>query len=157
MDEKLDWFSAQLESHEYRIVALENTGYPDANPQSSYENFESYQDNQEECQDSEGLYNWDDVDKAPTKLPPSRSMVMQISSDTSFSHDAPANVLSFRHIPFPTSEVLQPRHPLTVSQPINFHKELDNLNSTQDLIHGQLGSLSKNPLKMIMVIKCLFI
>ncbi|PKY58875.1 hypothetical protein RhiirA4_481156 [Rhizophagus irregularis] len=141
MDERIEWFSAQLESHEYRIAELENTVYPDTNPQSSYENFESYQDNQEERQNSDKLYNWDDADRVTTKLPPSRSMIMQISPDTSFSHDAPANVLSSRHLPFPTSEVLQPRRPQTVSQPINFHKELDNLNSTQDLIHGQLGSI----------------
>ncbi|CAB4420661.1 unnamed protein product [Rhizophagus irregularis] len=143
MDERIDWFSAQLESHEYRIVELENTLYPNANPQSSYENFESYQDNHEdeERQKSNELYNWDDADGVTTNLPPPRSMIMQISPDTSFSHDAPANVLSSRHIPFPTSEVLQPRRAQTTSQPINFHKELDNLNSTQDLIHGQLGSI----------------
>ncbi|PKY63063.1 hypothetical protein RhiirA4_432918, partial [Rhizophagus irregularis] len=141
MDERIDWFSAQLESHEYRIVELENTVFPDTNPQSSYENFESYQDNQELRQESDELYNWDDADRVTTKLPPSRSMIMQISPDTSFSHDAPANVLSSRHLPFPTSEVLQPRRPQTVSQPINFHKELDNLTSTQELIHGQLGSI----------------
>ncbi|CAB4407472.1 unnamed protein product [Rhizophagus irregularis] len=141
MDERIDWFSAQLESHEYRIVELENSVYPDANPQSSYEDFASYQKNHEERQESDELYNWDDADGIATKLPPSRSMIMQISPDTSFSYDAPANVLSSRHIPFPTSEVLQPRRPQTVSQPINFHKELDNLNSTQDLIHGQLGSI----------------
>ncbi|PKY60873.1 hypothetical protein RhiirA4_431433, partial [Rhizophagus irregularis] len=141
MDERIDWFSAQLESHEYRIVELENSVYPDANRQSSYENFESYQDNQEERQDSDELCNWDDVDKVPTKLPPSRSMIMQISPDTSFSHDTPANVLSSRHIPFPTSEVLQPRRPQTALHPINFREELVNLTSTQDLIHGQLGSI----------------
>ncbi|PKY51754.1 hypothetical protein RhiirA4_468978 [Rhizophagus irregularis] len=141
MDERIDWFSAQLESHEYRIAELESSVYPDANPHSSYENFESYQDNQEERQDSDEIYNWDDADRVATKLPPQRSMIMQISPDTSFSHDAPANVLSSRHIPFPTSEVLQPRRPQPVSQPINFHKELDNLNSTQELIHGQLGSI----------------
>ncbi|CAB4431603.1 unnamed protein product [Rhizophagus irregularis] len=141
MDERIDWFSAQLESHEYRIAELESTVYPDANPVSSYENFESYRDNQEVHQESDELYNWDDVDRVATKLPPSRSMIMQISPDTSFSHDAPANVLSSRHLPFPTSEVLQPRRPQTISQPINFHKELDNLTSTQELIHGQLGSI----------------
>ncbi|CAB4435484.1 unnamed protein product [Rhizophagus irregularis] len=141
MDERIDWFSAQLESHEYRIAELENTVYPDTNAQSSYENFESYQENREERQESDELYNWDDADRVTTKLPPPRSMIMQISPDTSFFHDAPANVLSSRHLPFPTSEVLQPRHPLTVSQPINFHKELDNLTSTQELIHGQLGSI----------------
>ncbi|CAB4403338.1 unnamed protein product [Rhizophagus irregularis] len=141
MDERIDWFSAQLESHEYRIVELENTVYPEANPQSSYENFESYQDNQEARQESDELYNWDDANKVTTKLPPSRSVIMQISPDTSFSHDAPANVLSSRHIPFPTSEVLQPRRPQNVSQPINFHKELDSLTSTQELIHGKLGSI----------------
>ncbi|CAB4403469.1 unnamed protein product [Rhizophagus irregularis] len=141
MDERIDWFSAQLESHEYRIVELENTVYPEANPQSSYENFESYQDNQEARQESDELYNWDDADKVTTKLPPSRSVIMQISPDTSFSHDAPANVLSSRHIPFPTSEVLQPRRPQNISQPINFHQELDSLTSTQELIHGQLGSI----------------
>ncbi|PKY59783.1 hypothetical protein RhiirA4_482811 [Rhizophagus irregularis] len=141
MDERIDWFSAQLESHEYRIAELESSVYPDANPHSSYENFESYQDNQEERQESDEIYNWDDADRVATKLPPQRSMIMQISPDTSFSHDAPANVLSSRHIPFPTSEVLQPRRPQPVSQPINFHKELDNLNSTQELIHGQLGSI----------------
>ncbi|CAB4416198.1 unnamed protein product [Rhizophagus irregularis] len=70
MDERIDWFSAQLESHEYRIVELENTVYPEANPQSSYENFESYQDNQEARQESDELYNWDDADKVTTKLPP---------------------------------------------------------------------------------------
>ncbi|PKY57038.1 hypothetical protein RhiirA4_477812, partial [Rhizophagus irregularis] len=113
MDERIDWFSAQLESHEYRIAELENSVYPDANPHSS----------------------------VATKLPPQRSMIMQISPDTSFSYDPPANVLSSRHVPFPTSEVLQPRRPQTVSQPINFHKELDNLTSTQELIHGQLGSI----------------
>ncbi|CAB4426971.1 unnamed protein product [Rhizophagus irregularis] len=141
MDERIDWFSAQLESHEYRIVELENTVYPDNNAQSSYENFESYQDNHEERQESDELYNWDDADRVTTKLPPRRSMIMQISPDTSFSHDAPANVLSSRHLPFPTSEVLQPRRPQVVSQPINFHKELDNLTSTQELIHGKLGSI----------------
>ncbi|PKY55347.1 hypothetical protein RhiirA4_474718 [Rhizophagus irregularis] len=141
MDVRIDWFSAQLESHEYRIIELENTVFPDANLQSSYENFESYQDNHEERQESDDLYNWDDADRVTTKLPPSRSMIMQISPDTSFSHDAPANVLSSRHIPFPTSEVLQPRRPQTVSQPINFHKELDSLTSTQELIHSQLGSI----------------
>ncbi|PKY46083.1 hypothetical protein RhiirA4_420363 [Rhizophagus irregularis] len=141
MDERIDWFSAQLESHEYRIAELENSVYPDANPHSSYENFESYQDNQEERQESDEIYNWDDADRVATKLPPQRSMIMQISPDTSFSHDAPANVLSSRHLSFPTSEVLQPRRPQTVSQPINFHKELDNLTSTQELIHGQLGSI----------------
>ncbi|CAB4431761.1 unnamed protein product [Rhizophagus irregularis] len=141
MDERIDWFSAQLESHEYRIVELENSVYPNNNPNSSYENFESYQDNHEERQESDELYNWDDADRVTTKLPPSRSMIMQISPDTSFSHDAPANVLSSRHIPFLTSEVLQPRRPQTASQPINFHKELDNLTSTQELIHSQLGSI----------------
>ncbi|CAB4420644.1 unnamed protein product [Rhizophagus irregularis] len=53
MDERIDWFSAQLESHEYRIAELESSVYPDANPHSSYENFESYQDNQEEHQESD--------------------------------------------------------------------------------------------------------
>ncbi|PKY49781.1 hypothetical protein RhiirA4_465899 [Rhizophagus irregularis] len=116
MDERIDWFSAQLESHEYRIVELEKT-------------------------ESEDIYNWDDAIKVATKLPPSRSMIMQISPDTSFSHDAPANILSSRHVPFPSAEVLQPRRPQTVSQPIDFHKELNSLTSTQDLIHGQLGSI----------------
>ncbi|PKY60690.1 hypothetical protein RhiirA4_484664, partial [Rhizophagus irregularis] len=125
----------------FTTIQLENTVYPDASPHSSYENFESYQENQEGRQDSDELYNWDDADKVATKLPPRRSNIMQISPDTSFSHDTPANVLSSRHVPFPTPEVLQPRRPQTVSQPINFHKELDNLTSTQELIHGKLGSI----------------
>ncbi|PKY56800.1 hypothetical protein RhiirA4_428511, partial [Rhizophagus irregularis] len=131
-------------THEYQIVEVKNTVYPDANPQSSYENFDTYQDNQEMRQEPEELYNWDDVDRVPMnthKLPPSRSLIMQISPDTSFSQDGPANVLSSQHVPFPTSEVLQPRRPQTVSQPIDFHKELNSLTSTQELIHGQLGSI----------------
>ncbi|PKY38228.1 hypothetical protein RhiirA4_414004 [Rhizophagus irregularis] len=141
MDERIDWFSAQLESHEYRIAELENTVYPDTNPHSSYGNFESYQDNQEQRLESDEIYNWDEADRVATKLPPSRSVIMQTSPDTSFSHDAPSNVLSSRHLPLPTSEVLQPRRPQTISQPINFHKELDSLTSTQELIHNQLGSV----------------
>src|SRR6185369_5541441 len=74
-------------------------------------------------------------------LPPSRSLIMQSSPDTSFSQDGPANVLSSRHVAFPTSDVLQPRRPQAKSQPIDFHKELDSLTSTQELIHGQLGSI----------------
>jgi hypothetical protein len=144
MDERIDWFSAQLESHEYRIVELENTVYPDNNPQSSYENFETYQGHHDVHQDSNELYNWDDVDKNAahtTKLPAPRSLIMQSSPDTSFSQDGPANVLSSRHVAFPTPDVLQPRRPQATSQPIDFHKELNSLTSTQELIHGQLGSI----------------
>ncbi|PKY55843.1 hypothetical protein RhiirA4_475611 [Rhizophagus irregularis] len=146
IDERIDWFSAQLKSHEYRIVELENTVYPDNNQPSSYENFDSYKDNQEMRQEPEDTYNWDDADGIPAqthKLPPSRSLIMNmnISPDTSFSQDGPVNVLSSRHVPFPTSEVLQPRRLQPVSQPIDFHKELNNLTSTQGLIHGQLDSI----------------
>ncbi|PKY51610.1 hypothetical protein RhiirA4_424645 [Rhizophagus irregularis] len=42
MDERIDWFSAQLESHEYRIVELENTVFPDNNPCLTYEHFDAY-------------------------------------------------------------------------------------------------------------------
>ncbi|PKY41784.1 hypothetical protein RhiirA4_416937 [Rhizophagus irregularis] len=90
MDERIDWFSAQLESHEYRIVELENTVYFDNSPTSTYEQFDDYQ--------ADETYNWDDADRVPHKLLPSRSLIMQISPDTSFSHDGPANVLSSRHM-----------------------------------------------------------
>ncbi|CAB4437108.1 unnamed protein product [Rhizophagus irregularis] len=96
MDERIEWFSAQLESHEYRIVELENTVYFDNSPTSTYEQFDDYQ--------ADETYNWDDADRVPHKLLPSRSLIMQISPDTSFSHDGPANVLSSRHVFFPTSE-----------------------------------------------------
>jgi hypothetical protein len=66
---------------------------------------------------------------------------MNISPDTSFSHDGPANVLTTRHVPFPTSAVLQPRRLHDSSQPINFNKELIDITSTQQLIHEQLGSI----------------
>ncbi|PKY56868.1 hypothetical protein RhiirA4_477470 [Rhizophagus irregularis] len=144
LDDRIEWFSAQLESHEYRIAELENTVYPDNNPNSIYENFDTYQENQYQRQGSDDMYNWDNADKTPAhehKILPSGSLIMQISPDTSFSHDGPANVLSTKHVLLPTSEVLQPRRLQDFSQPINFNKELNDLTSTQQLIHGQLGSI----------------
>ena len=66
---------------------------------------------------------------------------MQISPDTSFSQDGPANVISSRHVPFPTSTVLQPRRTQNTSQPIDYNKELSDITSTQQIIHQQLSSI----------------
>ncbi|PKY57189.1 hypothetical protein RhiirA4_478089 [Rhizophagus irregularis] len=108
---------------------LENTVFPDNNPSSTYEHFDAYQENQAQRQKPDEIYNWDDADKVPTQV------------HKLLSHDGPANVLSSRHIPFPTSDVLQPRRLQNVTQPIDFNKELNDLTSTQQLIHGQLGSI----------------
>jgi hypothetical protein len=146
MDERIDWFSAQLESHEYRIAELEQTVFPDTAPDRTYESYDNFQESRPPHHDAQDLYNWDDADKVSMhahKLPPSQSMIMQISPDTSFSHDGPTNVLSSRHLPFPSSTVLQPRRVPESPQPIDFNKELLDLTSTQQVIHGQVGSILK--------------
>ncbi|PKY54775.1 hypothetical protein RhiirA4_473771 [Rhizophagus irregularis] len=120
LDDRVEWFSAQLESHEYCIAELELTVFPQDNPNTTYESYDTYQDNADLRQESQVFDNWDEADLAPTtcKLPPSRSA---------------------RSLPIINS--FAPRRTQNSSQPIDFNKELYDITSTQQLIHGQLGSI----------------